>query len=618
MFGFFGFMAVLFLWCFLLQWVARLVFAFHKGAASTLTISQIIPSFFHGLPLDLAWVGYCLLGLSLLLFLHFQFPNKFLYRLLQSFALLVIFCSVFTSIVDAELFSRWGVRFNSQALQYLYSPNEAMASSSEASWGKILLIVLPIIALFYLGFNKIIKSYRPYSSIQRDWLRPAGAFFVVCSLAFLSARGGLGTIPISQSSVVFSNNSVQNTLAVNSAWNFCYYLLNKSDVPKPEEFKPLHPDVLNSAAAFAPLFPSDDSLSLLKQPNVCIVMLESFTATASAALGGKFNAMPFLDSLASQGLSFTQAYSQGDRTDKGLACVISGWPGQPWQSILHEPDKAAKLPSLSKVFSSAGYPTAFVYGGDLSFANMKSYLASGGFQTIIDENDYSAGQITSKWGAHDEHAFNKLIELSDKAKQPFFHQVLTLSSHEPFDVPGPKQFKGNDINAKFLNSIKYTDDCIKHFVARVKNKPWFTNTIFVFVADHGRDLGFEETAFNRAGNFRIPLVFWGPALNPALRAKKINRVVAQTDIAQTLCSNLIANNKHIFPYGRNLLSSKSPSMALFLFNGGVGLVADEGTVVFENREKSVFKNVKNESSSNVLLQLTRDLQYKLVSDYWNF
>lgn len=618
MFGFFGFITSLFLWCLALQWVARLVFAYHRSAAVKLSLTQLLSSFWHGFILDLAWVGYCLIILSFFLFLYYQFKSRISLFLLWFAAVLVIFSSVFSAFVDAELFSRWGVRFNSQALQYLYSPNEAVASSSEAAWLRILIILLPVGLVFILSLYKIVRKYDPHKAAHRDWLRPSAAFLSLCSLSFIAARGGLGTIPISQSTVVFSNNSLQNTLAVNSAWNFCYYILNKSDVPKPSDFKPENPSVENSYDAYSALFPADTALTIQKRPNVCIIMLESFTAEASAFLGGKFSAMPFLDSLSSQGLAFTRAYSQGDRTDKGLACTISGWPGQPWQSILHEPDKAAKLPSIPGLFSRAGYPTAFVYGGDLSFANMKSYLAASGFQTIADENDYNANQITSKWGAHDEHAFSKLLELNENAKQPFCHVLLTLSSHEPFDVPGPKYFSGSDINSKFLNSIRYTDDCIKKFIQTARNRQWFKNTVFVFVADHGRDVGLPETAFNRPGNFRIPLLFWGPALNPALAGKKVNRIVAQTDIAQTLCSEVLSEKRHIFPYSRNLLSSKSPSMALFLFNGGVGLVSDNGALVFENREKSVFTTATDMGQKAILFQLSRDLQYKLVSDYWQF
>ena len=618
MFGFFGFITALFCWCLVLQWVARFVFAYHKGAASKMLLSTLLPAFYHGFPLDLAWVGYCFLLLSLFLFMYLQFGKLVLLRILQVVALVVILTSVFTAFVDAELFSRWGVRFNSQALQYLYSPNEAVASSSEAAWFKILVITLTVAAVFLFVFNKILRAYQRQLTTQRDWLKPSAAFLLVSAFSFLGARGGWGTIPISQSSVVYSANSLQNTLAVNSAWNFCYYLINKSDVPRPQEFRPPNAVELNSLKAYAPLNPSSDSLTLLNRPNVCIIMLESFTANASGFLGGKFSAMPFLDSLASQGLSFTRAYAQGDRTDKGLACTISGWPGQPWQSILHEPDKAAKLPTLPGVFSKKGYPTAFVYGGDLSFANMKSFLASGGFQTIVDENDYRADQITSKWGAHDEHAFQKLLELNDKAGMPFFHVLLSLSSHEPFDVPGKRTFPENDINGKFLNSIKYTDDCIRQFIIKAKSKSWFQNTLFVFVADHGRDIGLPETAFNRDGNFKIPIVFWGPALNPALRGKKTDRVVAQADIAQTLCSEVLHEQKHIFPYSRNLLSNQSPSMAVFLFNGGVGLVSAGGTVVFENREKSTYTSMNDDKSTAEILKIVRDLQYKLVSDYWSF
>ena len=52
---------------------------------------------------------------------------------------------------------------------------------------------------------------------------------------------------------------------------------------------------------------------------------------------------------------------------------------------------------------------------------------------------------------------------------------LTLSSHEPFDVPM------NRLEDKYLNSIAYTDSCVGDFVEKLKRLPVWDNTLIVFI-----------------------------------------------------------------------------------------------------------------------------------------
>src|SRR5690606_7393298 len=150
-------------------------------------------------------------------------------------------------------------------------------------------------------------------------------------------------------------------------------------------------------------------------------------------------------------------YASGDRTDKGLIAILSGYPAQPQTSIIKFPAKTERLPQLNRFIREMGYRTSFIYGGDIDFANFRSYLNSSGFDHLTTLDDFDDELYTSKWGVHDHHMFKRALEELDTTTAPFFKVILTLSSHEPFDVPIEPLLPGNDAESLFLNSCHYTD-----------------------------------------------------------------------------------------------------------------------------------------------------------------
>lgn len=617
LFGFFSFLTLVFLWAISLQWAGRLLFLLQRGLAFKLDAATLVGAFWYGFPLDLAFTGYILLLFMVLYLGAVSLHAPAFRRIMFILGVLLVLVTCIINLADAEMFRVWGTRFNRQALQYMRSPKEAMASSANAGWWSMILLLLAAAVPLLLALRKLVNGVAARPEPRKVLKVSAGAI-LLAPLIVLAVRGGTGAVPINQSVAYFSVNPAANLAAVNGPWNFLYYLINKSETLDPEKYhflpgtgeSRLQAFLYNDTAAF--------KLSDTEKPNICIVMLESFSASTSRRFGGKYDCTPFLDSLAETGLSFTRAYAQGDRTDKGLACMIGGWPGQPWQSILHEPDKAAKLPSLPRVFSKSGYRTSFVYGGDLGFANMKAYLASAGVEQLLDEASFPAAEKTSKWGAHDQFAFGKYLQVNDRLQEPFLSMMLTLSSHEPFDVPGGQRYTGSGEYAAFLNSVMYTDACIRRFIGMAARAPWFKNTIFVFVADHGRDLGLTETAFDRSGHFHIPVIFWGPALSAQLKGKSISRVVSQTDIGQTLVQNILHPNQRIFPYGRNMLSDKHPGLSSYHFNNGVGVVCGDGYEVMHNEGKHHFGSIADKTLADSMLKTGQALQYLLVRKYKDF
>jgi phosphoglycerol transferase MdoB-like AlkP superfamily enzyme len=602
------------------QWVGRIFFLLLKGAYRLLTPGEVLQTFLAGFPLDLAFTGYFMVISILMYWLGKSLHYRAARFILLTSGLIFLQISIILSLADAEMFAAWGTKFNRQALQYLNNPKEAVASASEVGLSAIVFLWALSTWLFFIWLRRISLPVSESFQTRKEYMFTAGR--AVVSMAFMAVfiRGGFGNVPVNQSAAVFSSKPAANMAAINSGWNFLYFLINKNESIDPEAY---HFYLSGDDDAWLNRFYVDtasysSSISEMNQPNVCIIVLESFSAYASKFLTGANNAMPFLDSLQQTGFSMKRAFASGDRTDKGLAAIIGAWHGQPWQSILHEPDKAAKLSSLASLFNKKGYKTGFIYGGDLGFANMKSYLYAAGFQHIIDQADFDSRELTSKWGAHDEWTLKKLMMMNTDAKKPFFHVLLTLSSHEPYDVPGGPYYKTDSPHKALLNSIAYTDQCIRRFMQLAAKKSWFSNTLFVFVADHGRDLGYAETQFDRSGHFHIPLFFWGPALHRNLQGLVSHHVSSQCDIAETLNQGLLRNKARNFPFSWHLLHRYRNPTATYIFNSGFGVVHNEAEIVFHNQPRQRTFAKGNGKLCDSLLNMGQVFQYSQIKKYLNF
>ncbi|MEP6597316.1 MAG: LTA synthase family protein, partial [Ginsengibacter sp.] len=324
----------------------------------------------------------------------------------------------------------------------------------------------------------------------------------------------------------------------------------------------------------------------VKRPNIIFIILESYTAKLVGSLGGEHGVTPNLDKIASEGLLFTNIYAAGDRSEKGQVAILSGYPNQAITSIIKTPTKTQNLPVLNKSLEKEGYHSSYTYGGELEFANIKSYLVNAGFQNLVSKYSFAVSERTTSWGVHDHIVLNRFFEYLNQEQQPFFATVFTLSSHEPYDVPMAPHFKGNDETTLFKNSVFYTDSTIGNFIYRIKKEPLWQNTLVVLVADHGHRLPGDDPN-DRPSKFHIPLIFTGGALK--LKGV-INNIGSQTDIATTILHQLGISATD-FKWGKDLLDSSARQFAFYSFNNGFGFVTPAGAVTIDNvSKKEIYKN----------------------------
>ena len=316
-----------------------------------------------------------------------------------------------------------------------------------------------------------------------------------------------------------------------------------------------------------------EKLLTTDRPNILIIRMESFTANVIEAVGGEAGITPNLNRLSREGVTFTNMYANSFRTDRGIVAVLNGYLAQPTTSIMKYPAKSQTLPSIAKSLGEQGYTADMLYGGDINFTNMQSYFFSSGYSQITADRDFPLSSRLSKWGANDDITFTHLYEsIKDRdEKAPWLSTFLTLSSHEPFEVPY------HHLEDPYLNSVAFTDSCIGSFVDKLKELPVWKNTLIVLVSDHGYRYPSSLTDYEPR-RFHIPMIWLGGAVKePAV----IETYANQTDLAATLLSQLgLPHDQFIF--SRDILAPGYPEYSFYTFTNGFGFIDSTGVSVYDN------------------------------------
>jgi phosphoglycerol transferase MdoB-like AlkP superfamily enzyme len=408
---------------------------------------------------------------------------------------------------------------------------------------------------------------------------------VIICLLFLGIRGSVGKSAINQSSAFYSSTIFLNHTAINTTWNLLASFIESSEDTKRNPYVFMEEDEAKKIVDSLFTQPTTSTLILnTPKPNILLIVLEGWTADVIAPLGGEPNVTPNLNALCGEGLLFDQFYANGNRTDKGLAAIISSQPSLAHSSIINNIQKFTSLPSIPSVLKPLGYRSSFYYGGASEFANMKGYWLSAGYDHIIDLNNFTLQQRNAEWGVHDDVLWQKVQEGLATTKAPFFATVLTLSSHEPFTVPHRNPtFDGKDDPNLYRNSVNFADKALGAFFDKAKQQPWYANTLVLIVSDHGHQWPKDRLAYDPQ-RFHIPLLLTGGALAESFRGTVNHILAGQVDVAATLLHQLRVPSTN-FTWSRNVLDSAYTPFATFVYNDGIGYVHPKGTIVFDQESK---------------------------------
>ncbi len=532
----------------------------------------------HGASLDAATAGYLTAFPFLLVLISIWFRKFPLKKILYGYYILAAALISIIFVVDMALYTFWGFKLDASVFLYIDSPKEALAS---VSVGFILLRVLAILLLIALNSWVLLKITPSVLTATRKRIAGTAGMLLLGGVLFIIIRGGVTESTSNIGQVYFSNEPFLNHSAVNPDFSLLSSMGKSQDFASEFNFF----DEEKRAALFDGLYPTIDGDSIIqvlntKRPNILIILMEGFGGAFVEPLGGLPDVTPHFNRLSKEGIFFTNCYANSFRTDRGTVCTFSGYLGLPTASVMKIPAKSRTLPAIAEGLSKAGYKTDFLYGGDINFTNMKSYLLSTGYQRLTANTDFSLAEQTSNaWGVNDDITFEYLYNQLRNRKEegPWHTAFLTLSSHEPFEVPYHR------LEDKIPNAFAYTDECLGKFIDKLKQTLVWKNLLVVCLSDHG--FYYPRVGLNTAPEFyHIPMLWLGGAVKQPM---KIDKIMNQTDLAATLLGQLGIDHSS-FIFSRNVLGSDyTYPFAFYSFNNGFSFRDSTGVTVFDNNSESI-------------------------------
>lgn len=524
----------------------------------------------------------------------------------------------FTAIGEVLFWNEFGARFNFIAVDYLIYTREVARNVWESYPVGSMLAALAGAALLLTALLRKALQAEACDAPMR------GRVAVFASLALLA----FVVNDSSKSSWTdVSTNNYANELSANGYYSLVRAFFNneidyrrfyamQDETQVNSRIRDL---VASSRAKFTSKVPGDITRDVVDplppvRKNVVLVTIESLSASFMGQFGNGLALTPSLDALADQSLFFTQMLATGTRTVRGLEAVTLSVPPTPGQSILRRPGNE-NLFSIGSVLRDHGYSATYLYGGDGYFDNMDAFFSANGYR-VIDRKAFAASEVTfsNAWGVCDEDLFARALREADASfasGQPFFQHVMTVSNHRPFTYPlgriapphGETQIQSrtlaNYIEQTREGGVRYTDYAIGKFIEQARQKPWFENTLFVFVADHTASSAGKIEVDPAA--YHIPALFYAPGF---VAPRRIGRLVSQIDIAPTILGVLNMSYRSRF-VGVDQSGETGLERAFISNYQKVGLVRPEGFVLLgPQREVTSFRNgqlVRSEDQDRDLL-----------------
>jgi phosphoglycerol transferase MdoB-like AlkP superfamily enzyme len=606
----------------------RLVFLFwNREELTDIAFGEIVRAFIEGLYVDTAMACYLLVFPLLFTLAAALLSSERTMKFNRYFHTLLFFAYFMLVFSELAIYDEWHIKLNYKALWFFGNPSEVFRT---ATWGQTFFVLFS--ALFMCGIStwiyKRLFSEQFYDA-RKSWQYYV-SFVLIVPLLFTGFRGGLQTIPIQLSDAYYSKHNILNLASVNSMFNLSSSCIENYNSGAPYEFMSTEDALQEFSELYKQNPDSTYELLTTKRPNIVLVVLEGWSADMLESFGGieGHHIAPNTDSLAKQGIRFTQCYATGSLSDQGMAAVFSGFPAQPLTSIITQPDKYKKLPCISKKLKTAGYQTSFMFGGQLSYGNIRSYMYFNEFDKIVEQEHFGDEIPQGKLGVHDEFLFARQLEDLRTAQQPFFSAVFTLSTHGPFDFPSDTDLNFGGEEEDYVNSIHYADSCIGQFILSAKKEPWYDNTLFVFVSDHSHktplNYDFYAPAFRR-----IPMIFYGEVIDSLERRREFKSTISQVDLAAMLLGQLGIDHSE-FKYSQNILGyyngtyTRKINYAYYAFEEGFGLVVDNGSMAWSvNRllhyEYRVNADAETPRQDSLfLLRKGQSIMQTISADYANY
>ncbi|WP_372473549.1 LTA synthase family protein [Capnocytophaga sp. ARDL2] len=580
--------------------IFRLLLLFSNTEHWTGFSSELLQAFVMGIRFDTVINGYILALPTLQRMILFvvgknnQMIQKFTYWYCAVFFTLAYTVSAF----DIPFFNQFFNRLDATAFQWIENPAFVveMAVKDFRLWGyAIPFIVLMIV--FHVVLRKIFNQKIDFPSFH--WSVKSVIAVLILGGTFLGIRGRIeGKSPIRVGTAFFCNHAFYNKLGLNPNFTLLNSLTSKKD---------FWIDLMTNKEAFVEVskymdLPVSENFSVQTQlyakaenfgkPNIVLVLMESMTTQNLKHHGNTQQLTPNLDALIEKSIYFENAYSAGIHTHNGIFSSLYSYPALWNKHALKQMESYPNNTILA--LNKNGYSTIYFTTHDSQFDNVEGFLLLNDFQKVYSQKDYPTSEVKSNLGVVDDYLFSFSIEKMNelhKNNQPFFCTLMTASNHAPIIIPEHFSPKQKEIQ---LQAIEYSDWAIGQFLQEAEKQPWFDNTIFVFIGDHGN--AWDTTYEMSLSYHSVPLIFYAPKLFTKSEIK--SDFAQQIDVMPSILG-LTSIDYTKQNMGIDLWKNTRP-FAYFSANDKVGVINEEFYYIYKKDGSEALYKYRTKDTNNYL------------------
>ncbi len=575
--------------------------------------SVFAEAFYNGLRFDLRVVVFACIPLLLSLLSVRAMAARGLHRMwLTAFASLTLFIG----ISELDFYREFHQRLNSLVFQYL---QEDLGTVSSMIWngfpvGRYLVAWALATALLYLMFRgldlasrpRAIATTQPATRRHAPWFSRLAIFMVCLVVAVVAARGHLRQGPPLRWGDAFTTDSMfANQLGLNGTLTLVDAAKNSFSSHRDNAWKATLPEDEALASVRQMLLTSNDKLvdadkaairrdftppatGTLPIRNVVVILMESFAGRYVGALGNSDGITPNFDKLAKEGLLFDRYFSNGTHTHQGMFATMACFPNLPsFEYLMRTPEGAHKFSGLPQLLSARDYDDLYVYNGNFQWDNQSGFFSNQGMTRFIGREDFVNPVFMDKtWGVSDQDMFDRAaVELAKQsADKPFYALLQTLSNHTPYALPTNlpvERVTGHGGLDEHLTAMRYADWALGQFFEKARKEPYFKDTLFVLVGDHGFGSDKQLTEMDLF-RFNVPLLLIGPGVQEKF-GERSHRVGTQIDVVPTIMGRLGGEVRHQC-WGRDLLNlpADDPGIGVIKPSGSdqtVAIVSDDRILI---------------------------------------
>ncbi|MDW3711361.1 MULTISPECIES: LTA synthase family protein [unclassified Pseudomonas] len=546
--------------------------------------ATFVEAFFNGLRFDLRLTIYALAPLLLSIPFAGAMAARRLHRVwLTGFASITLFFG----LLELDFYREFHQRLNSLVFQYMSQDPKTVLSMLWYGFPVVRYLLAWAVAtwLLFKLFQWIDRRSRPRSepvaggsgrTALAPWYLRAGVFALVLVLAVVAARGTLRQGPplrwgdANTTDSAFANQlGLNGTLMLMNAaqarfsetrdnqWKASLPEGEAQDVVREMLLTP-HDQLVDEGSAAVRRLLTPDANGSLPVRNVVVILMESLAGHYVGALGGKGDITPNFDRLSKEGLLFTRFFSNGTHTHQGMFATMACFPNLPgFEYLMEQQEGTHKFSGLPQLLSARQYDDLYVYNGDFGWDNQLGFFGNQGMRNFVGRNDFVNPVVSDPtWGVSDQDMFDRAAqELRDNyGSKPFYALLQTLSNHTPYALPAQlpvEPVTGFGSLDQHLTAMRYSDWALGQFFEKAKQSPYYKDTLFVIVGDHGFGTPEQLTDIDLY-RFNVPLLLIAPGIQEKFGART-DVVGTQVDVVPTIMGRLGGETRHQC-WGRDLLS----------------------------------------------------------------